>query len=194
MQFSKEGSNVIPWDNLDFSKDDIADRLADELMLRGYEAEDLAAWIGAKHFPSFLKAWAHQFVLQTRPMLEEVIRFNERVEGMLEDPRKFFNTNEEEARNLVVDYFSQAVNGCSPEYVKRAMIAHIELGLGNFVFAAEQAGFAMNNKEVEDFGEKIAIGESMPEDARKSLFRVERSKAKSLAELVVEFRKNTPVS
>lgn len=150
--------------------------------------ESLAELFDRTNYPGVLKKWAEMVVLQTFEILNRAMRLTPNRLAALSDPYAFFDTKDQnEAAKLIMQRFTYFANSSSPPEVIRAMMAHVELGLGNFREAAVQAGFALNEAEVSSFGKGL-MAETIPyrSEARGSLLRIERMKAELLVRCIEE--------
>ena len=102
---------------------------------------------------------------------------------MLQNPKEFFGISDDrEASQKTAKHFISFVNKNSPQYIIRAMIAHIEMGLGCLVESINSTGFALSEKVIGNFGEKLnARGDKGVEQA---MLSVELRKAEILIELL----------
>lgn len=150
--------------------------------------ESLAELFDRTNYPGVLKKWAEAVVQKTFSILNRAMYLTPDRLAALSDPYAFFGTkDQDEAVKLITQRFIYFVNASSPPEVIRAMMAHAELGLGNFREAAVQAGFALNEAEVSNFGDRL-MAETVPyrSEARGSLLRVERIKAELLVQCIEE--------
>ena len=178
----------LNWYSLIFTIGLNADHILDATIRRPEcpETEDFAQYVDGK-YPGLLERFAREYVAEVRPLLEEALPFDGEVEAALADPRTFFRTTDVQAtRAALMDHFITRVNTDSSQHVIRAMIAHCELGLGNFKVATQAAGFAVNEKNIANFGEKLF--DKDPE-ARAAMMATERRKAEIIANLIDEFRR-----
>lgn len=145
--------------------------------------EVLARYLEMFGYDGVFKGLVERYLLEIRPLLEEAVPFEGEAAEALTNPKAFFNTeDEDEVRRLITDHFSDKIDKQSPEHVKRAMTAHIEFGLGNYVGAIKDAEFAHHEKHVPNFGRELhrpGAGAAQAE-----LLAVERRKAQILIELL----------
>jgi len=165
-----------------------AKHLLDVTVEWGSDQEDLAQHLDGR-FPGILSRLARMYVEEAaRPLLEEALPCTSEVLAILSDPCKAFGTKDpQKVRDLTVDRFHGQVNQDSPQHVIRAMISHIELGLGDFARASREASFAVCEKELTEFGTHLDSGD---EAAIQALLKTERRKAQILADLIHELRGN----
>jgi len=157
---------------------------------KGYTpcVEDLIIFLDKEFYPGILKAAAEKYLLVIRPLLEECLPCDEATLAVLADPKKFFSTKDEQtALNRATEYFISLVNKDSPEHTKRAMIAHLEFGLGNYQTAIVEAQFAQSEKSTPNFAE-VLYGTDNAAILRATL-AAQKATAEILIPLVSEFRR-----
>ncbi len=158
-----------------------------ESMTGDMGVEALAVFLDANGCGGILKELAERCLAEVRQLLEEGLILDEDVLKVLRDPKSFFNiTDEEEVRRRVAEHFTSRVNKDSPQHVIRAMIAYIEFGVGEYAESIHQAGFAHNEKDVENFEEKFYRPKDP--DVEAAMLKVETRKAEILIELLAQRR------
>lgn len=136
---------------VDLSPDDILREVVGKWAVG---VEVFAVFLETQGCTGLVKKLAERFLSECRPFLEEALPFEGETLQVLQDPRKFFNVSDEhEAIRLTTLHFMARVNSSSPQHVIRAMIAHIEFGLGNYVNSINSAGFTHNEKRVPNFSD-----------------------------------------
>lgn len=149
--------------------------------------EVLALYLDVSGFEGIFGKLASRYVMECRPLLGEALPLTAENLRVLEDPRAFFDTaDDREASQKISEHFISFVNKDSPQHVIRAMIAHIEMGLGCSVEAINAAGFAQNEKSVENFGEKLYTPNN--QEAEQAMLNTELRKAVILIELFGEYK------
>lgn len=154
-----------------------------EAVYGAHGVDVLAAYLESLGYEGMFKRLCERYLLEIRPLLEEVLPIESDVVEVLSNPRAFFSvTDDDEVRRLAVERFRDKINAQSPEHVKRAIVAHVEFGLGNYVAALSHAEYAHHEKYVSNFGEELARPES--EIIQVEMLGVERRKAAILIELL----------
>ena len=159
------------------------DIIGNTVFAGGFGVEDFAQWLDANVYPGILQLLAVEYLKQIQSLLEEVLILDKETRTILNDPKKYFNvTSCEEAVEKTVSHFHTRVNSDSPDHVIKAMIAHIEYGLGDFIRSIQQAGFAWNDKHIENFAFLLEIKSDV---ALESMLEVEKHKAEILVVLIM---------
>jgi hypothetical protein len=92
---------------------------------------DLVKYLDTDHYPGIFREWAMCCVRSMQPFLETVITFDEELIRVLRDPMIRFNTADPEvARKMACRRVIKGVHDGSPTYLKYAMAAYIDFGLG----------------------------------------------------------------
>ncbi len=148
--------------------------------------EVLARYLEIMGYDGIFRKLVEAYVMEIRPILEEALPYVGETASVLNDPRGFFGTNDEQqVRARATERFSDRVNRNSPQHVIRAMIAHVEFGLGNFVTALREAEYAHHEKFVPNFGEEIYRPNAGA--AEDELIGVELRKAAILIDLLKQY-------
>lgn len=151
-----------------------------------FSQEDLARHLDTR-FPGILERLCRRYVEHTAfPMIREVLPPVAEV-IICNLPKSCDTEDADEARGIVCQRFIQYINANSPEHMKRAMMACVELGLGEFVEASDNAGFAACLRENPAFDEWMELSDHR---ATELLIRVEYAKATILVNLIEEARRN----
>ena len=147
----------------------------------------LASYLDEQGHVGISKELARRYLIEIRPLLAEAIALDDEAVRMFEDPRTFFKTTDDDkAATKTVEYFNDHAYGKLTQHVCRALIAHIEFGLGEYCVSLVNAGVARSSKRMEDFCERYAAGDSR---AISSHLVVERRWAEILIDLLNEARK-----
>lgn len=168
------------WDVLHLFPHLVAEDIYNATTPHGKDVGDLVQYMDTN--PSWpqglLEKWSREYVRrEATPLLTTVIPHDNRLAwSVLEDPYEYFRQNDGlRVRELVQQKFSSYVNRGSEEYIKRAMIAHIELGCKNYSVAANEAQFALCEWILRpNFGHLL---EQRDPRASEALFETERQRA-----------------
>lgn len=147
--------------------------------------DELAEYLEGR-FPGILPAFSRDCVNKSKPYLEEVMPFDSDTENALLRSREVLGlTDPNEIIDRLTSRFDLWVNARSPRHVVRAMMGHIEYGIGNYRVAITEAGFAHCEKTVADFGDKL---EQRDPEAVEAMLSVERNESNVLAGMIRDFR------
>ncbi len=139
------------------------DDILDLTIERGQEIEKLLLCLDQNAFSGILSDVTINFLdLKVKKLLPKQILNDSQFETVILNSKMHFNTEDEDKlRCYCVKFYSHIVNGESPEYEKRAMIAFIELGLKNYELSLHSAGFAINEQEIVNFGDELVNKRSL---------------------------------
>lgn len=150
---------------------------------RGQQIEDLLLHLDQSIFPGILSKVATEFLnSRIKKLLPEELRDDSQFESVILNSKAHFDTeDEDELRSLCAEFYIDVVNAGSSDHEKRAMMAFIELGLGQYELALRSAGFAINESHVNNFGSEL---DRLSLSAQKTLVSVATDMAKILLALV----------
>lgn len=154
---------------------------------RGMELEELLPVLDEGKFCGIFRKVTERFMdMEVKKMLPAQILSDPEFPKILSDAKRYFEVDDE---SEVIDRFTklyiEAVNRESPENVKRAMIAHAELGLGNLHRALAEAAFAVNELQVPNFGFEL---ERRTLTAQNALVKAARTVAEVILEVALEMQ------
>jgi hypothetical protein len=187
-----EGVERTRWVDLpakpDLSAEDIVREtvFSTEAVYGATGVEVLARYLEIMGYDGIFKRLVEAYMIEIRPILEEALPYAGDTMRILSDPRGFFGTDDDqEVRARATERFSDHVNRNSPQHVIRAMIAHVEFGLGNFVTALREAEYAHHEMFVPNFGQEIYKPNAGA--AEDELIGVELRKAAILIDLLKQY-------
>ncbi len=176
------------WDVLQFFPHLNRDDIFQATVQNGEGVEQLVQYMDASQ-SGLLETWAKRYISQgVTPLLATAIPLdNHWAWNMLSDPYAYFGERDGDCvREQVVQKLWKYVHYYSPPYVKRAMIAHIELGCRNYPEATRAADFSLCEWQIPDFG---TLFMNNREKALPTLLETARQKAQLLVSILEEHKK-----
>lgn len=149
---------------------------------RADAVEELAEFLDNSKFPGLLASFACIYLDKAVGLFEEVHEMTDERARILENPRKFFKTSDDQvARDRAAKHFKKYVNAKSPDFLKRAMMALMENGLGNLSGAIVETQFALCHRVYSDFNLTDELSQEI-------ILNTENEQAEILAELIRKYR------
>lgn len=94
-----------------------------------------------------------------RELLPSEVLTDPEFDSIFSDPCGYFRTDDQDiACGKIIERYGAVVNSGSEKYLQCAMSAFVYFALRQYVLSLHQAGFALNEKSVPNFGEELRRG------------------------------------
>jgi hypothetical protein len=149
----------------------------------------LAWFLNINGYAGLLKGLAERWLVEVHPFLQESLVLDDEMQRVFQDAKSFFGvTDDKEADKRLEEYIKPRVNRSWSPHAVRALTAHCAFSLGSYAEAINEADFAHNEKDVQDFDKKL-YRKGDPE-IEAAMLSIERRKADILIELLAKRRSN----
>ncbi len=175
------------WDNLVLLITLSADDVLQQSVYRGEDVYHVAEYLG-RRFPGMLSEWEGQCLQIAEKLLVDVVDSKE-ITDMLGDFTQYKDMAQQDVRDRICDVFAPKINLRSPDYLKSALIAIIEYGLGNTRAGVNRVEFALCEKADPQFPHLLfSERPSEKQEVKDLLVAASRQTAELLVVLIKKYR------